>query len=110
MKKIGGNITCFLKERTLTKNEIGENVSTLTDYISLFGWLDFMTHVTERDNVKSKMVEATNIFLCDYVYIEKSERDLVFVDDKGKEYDILYIDDPMNLKYHLEIYLKYLGD
>lgn len=107
---IGGNITCYLKQKDNTANEIGENTFTLTDYMFLYGWLDFMSETTGREKFNAKIKESTHVFLCDYVKIDKSIRELVFVDHKSKEYDILFIDNPMNLNQHLEIFLKYVGD
>lgn len=107
---IGGNITCYLKLKSDTENEIGESIPKLKDYMSLKGWLDFMSETSERTNFNTKLNESTHVFLCDYSQIDKGIRDLVFIDNNNKEYDILYIDNPMNLNKHLEIFLKYVGD
>ncbi|MDL2224676.1 hypothetical protein LJC20_00485 [Eubacteriales bacterium OttesenSCG-928-M02] len=82
---------------------------TLSDYMTLQGWLDLMSEQTNRA-FNAKMDETTNIFMCDYVAIDKGVRELVFIDNNGKTYDVLHIDNPMNMNQHLEIYLKYVGD
>lgn len=109
MKKIGGNTDLILKIKNQVKNEIGEEVITWVDYKTIHGFIDFMSETTGRTNFNSKIVESTHVFVCDYVDIDKSVIELAaFHNDK--EYEITYIDDPMNLHYHLEIFLKYIGD
>ena len=109
MKNVGGNITAILKAKTQTTNAIGEKVTDWTDYKTIKGFLDFASEATGRANYNSKIVESTHVFVCDYTEIGKEETDLKFYCN-GKEFDITYIDDPMNLHYHLEIFLKYIGD
>ena len=48
------------------------------------------------------------MFICEYQNLDISEENSRMVID-GKAYEITYIDNPMNLNYHLEIYLKYIG-
>lgn len=106
---IGGNIDLVLKEKVTTKNDIGENVLSWVDYKTIHGFLDFMSESTGRANYNSKIVESTNVFICDYEEIDKPLAQLKAYCN-NKEYDITYIDDPMNLHQHLEIFLKYIGD
>lgn len=106
---IGGNIDLILKEKVLMENEIGERVATYQDYKTIKGFLDFMNETTNHNNNNSKVVESTHVFICDYVAIDKSERDLIAICN-NQEFDVKYIDNPMNLNKHLEIFLDYLGD
>ena len=109
MKRIGGNTNLILKIKSQTENEIGEKVTTWGDYKTINGYLDFMSETTGRTNYNSKIVESTHVFICDYVDIDKSVVELKAYHN-NKEYEITYIDDPMGLHYHLEIFLKYIGD
>ena len=109
MKRIGGNTNLILKIKSQTENEIGEKVTTWVDYKTINGYLDFMSETTGRTNYNSKIVESTHVFVCDYVPIDKEETELIAFHN-NKQYDITYIDNPMNLNYHLEIFLKYIGD
>lgn len=109
MKKIGGNTDLVLKTRNQVKNEIGEEVTSWVDYKTIYGFMDFMSESTGRTNFNSKIVESTHVFVCDYVDIDKSEIELTAYHN-NKQYEITYIDDPMGLHYHLEIFLKYMGD
>ena len=107
---IGSNTIVFLKAKETVANDIGENVPNLIDYMAIKGWLDLISQHSERTSLLTEMAESTNVFLCDYVKIDKSIRDLVLVDSDDKTYDILYIDNPMGMNRHLEIYLKYIGE
>ena len=109
MKRIGGNTNLILKMKSQTENEIGEKVTTWIDYKTIHGFLDFMSETTGRTNYNSKIVESTHVFICDYVDIDKSITELTAFHN-NKEYEITYIDNPMGLNYHLEIFLKYIGD
>ena len=109
MKKIGGNTDLILKIKSQTENEIGEKVTAWVDYKTIHGFMDFMSETTGRTNYNSKIVESTHVFVCDYVDIDKSEIELTAFHN-NKQYEITYIDDPMGLHYHLEIFLKYIGD
>lgn len=109
MKNIGGNIQGILKTKSQVKNDIGEKVNSWVEYKTLIGFLDYATESTNRTTFNSKIQASSHVFICDYVNIDKSIRDLKFYCD-NKEFDITYIDDPMNLHKHLEIFLDYVGD
>ena len=109
MKKIGGNTDLVLKIKSQIENEIGEKVTSWADYKTIHGFMDFMSESTGNTNFNSKIVESTHLFVCDYVDIDKSIVELKAYHN-DKEYEITYIDDPMGLHYHLEFFLKYIGD
>ena len=109
MKKIGGNTDLVLKIKSQTENEIGEKVTEWVNYKTIHGFMDFMSESTGRGSYNSKIVESTHVFICDYIDINKSVTELTAFHN-NKEYEITYIDNPMGLNYHLEIFLKYLGD
>lgn len=106
---IGGNINLILKQKNTIKNGIGENVLSWVDYKTIHGFLDFATEATGRTNYNSKIVDSSHVFICDYVEINKPLTELKAYCN-NKEFDITYIDDPMNLHKHLEIFLSYIGD
>lgn len=109
MKKIGGNIDLILKIKSQTKNGIGENKTEWIDYKTIRGFLDFTNEGTGRTSFNSKIIESTHVFICDYVEIDKKVTELkAFCNNQ--EFDVTYIDNPMNLNYHLEIFLDYVGD
>lgn len=105
---IGGNIEAVLQQKTASgTNAIGEKIQDWADIQTLKGFLDFSAGEAKYQ-YNAKLQETTHVFLCDYVALDRA------VDDKrlvvnGDEYDVLLIDDPMELHQHLEILLKYVG-
>lgn len=106
---IGGNIKAVLqvKKEGLT-NEIGEKIVEWKTSKELWGYLDLMNQTTNRNNFNTKLEESTHIFICDYTPINKSVEDKRMIVD-GLVYEVLLIDNPINLNQHLEIYLKFTG-
>ena len=105
---IGGNITATLQQKNgSTINEIGEKIQAWKDIATLTGWLDLMNG-DSKYTYNAKLQESTNIFMCDYVPIDRKANDKRLVVN-GTAYDILLIDDPMELHQQLEIYLRYVG-
>lgn len=112
---IGGNINGILQLKSASKNAIGEAVTSYTDAVTLLGWLDLpgggASHANYSMAYSAKIQESTHIFICDYkdlrVYNLNSENCRMIVN--GLVYEVLMIDNPMELNKQLEIYLKYVG-
>ncbi len=110
MKGIGGNKTAELQVKSgNTKNEIGEVVPQWATIQSLIGWLDLMNGDSKYTNYNAKMQESTHVFVAEYVPLPevRAENSRVIVD--GRIYDVMLIDDPMEMHEQLEIYLKFTG-
>lgn len=105
---IGGNIEAVLQQKSgCAMNAIGERVPSWSDAHKLRGWLD-LSSGDAKYTYNAKLQESTHIFICDYTPVDR------LVDDKrmvinGVVYDVLLIDDPMELHQQLEIYLRYVG-
>ena len=104
---IGGNINATIQAKTSVKNEIGEFTSVYSDSLTLTGWLDTIS-ASDSYKYKGKFEDSTNVFICDYQPINVKSNECRFVCD-NKTYEVMSIDDPMNLHEHLEIVLKYVG-
>ena len=105
---IGGNITAILQQKSgSTFNAIGERVQEWADINQLWGWLD-LSSGDSKYTFNAKLQESTHVFICDYVAIDRTANDKRLMVN-GNVYDILLIDDPMELHQQLEIYLKYVG-
>ena len=135
---IGGNTKGVLQVKNTTKNKIGEHVPTWHDVIELTGFLDLQAGDSKWSTYGAKIQESTHIFICDYKLVPgvkdfriagdyldyaydydidytsegkvirvKAETTQIVID--SLVYDVLLIDDPMNLHKHLEIYLKFTG-
>ena len=110
MKRIGGNLTGTIQTRTVTISDFGEGIPTWTDAQTLKGWLDLSGGSSSYTAYSAKVQESTHIFLCDYVPLAagiQAENSRMTIG--GKVYDVLLIDDPMEMHQQLEIYLKYTG-
>lgn len=112
MRGIGGNLTATVQVHTSKKNEIGEMVQTWTDVQRLKGWLDLASGEAQYANFNAKIQESTHLFICDYIALDARitvENSRMVIN--GKRYDILLIDNPMEMGSgsQLEIYLKYTG-
>jgi SPP1 family predicted phage head-tail adaptor len=106
---IGGNIEAVLQQKDgSTTNTIGERIPAWKDVQTLTGWLDLQTGDSKYSTYDTKLQESTHVFLCDYAPIDRKTTDKRLVVN-GLVYDVLLIDDPMELHQHLEIYLKYVG-
>lgn len=107
MKKLGGNITATVQTQTMTVNDIGEKEATWSDIATVKGYLDYQSGEAEYTNFNAKLQESTHVFVCDEfpdVSINSSRMII-----KGWIYEILLIDNPMELNYHYEIYLRFVG-
>ena len=108
MNRIGGNTSAQLQVKTTTKNAIGEAVPNWETRHTLTGFLDLANGDSRYTTYNTKMQESTHYFICDYVPLDvlpETSRMLI----NGKTYDVMAIDNPMGMNYHLEIYLKYTG-
>lgn len=134
---IGGNtLALFQVKDGGKKNAIGEREHNWVDVASSKGWLDLSGGESKYTTYNAKIQESTHIFLCDYQTFKglsgewvwdtlnfisgeistltsdkkvdvTSENARMLID--GLIYQIMLIDDPMNLHQHLEIYLKFVG-
>lgn len=105
---IGGNIEVILQQKNgSTMNEIGERVPAWADIMTLWGWLD-LSNGDSKYTYNTKLQESTHMFMCDFVPIDRKANDKRLMVN-GALYDVLLIDDPMELHQHLEIYLKFVG-
>jgi len=112
MKGIGGNTKAIIQVFTNTKNEIGEAVKAWTDVQTIKGWLDLQSGDSRYTTFNAKIQESTHFFIADYVALDsritaESARMVI----NGKSYDILLIDNPMELQSgsQLEFYLRFTG-
>ena len=110
MKGIGGNKQMQLQTSTVTKNAIGEQVKSGETLQQITGWLDLQGGDSKYQTYNAKMQESTHVFIADYVQLAEgitAETSRAVID--GKVYDIMLIDDPMDMHKKLEVYVKYTG-
>ncbi len=111
MADIGGNITgTFQTKTSAEKNAIGERNETWADAISWDGFLDMQSGDSKRSVYNAKIEESTHVFLCDFntdIYALAGQDVQMLI--KGNVYDVLFIDNPMEMDEQLEIYLRKIG-
>lgn len=133
---VGGNTYALLQVKGEgVKNSIGACEYDWLDCTAILGWLDLSTGDSKRTTFNAKIQESTHIFLCDFTdlkalstkwiwnpfnfltgIIGKEQDTVVDVTSEnarlviqGMVYEILLIDNPMNMNEHLEIYLRFIG-
>lgn len=105
---IGGNVEAVLQRKSATTaNEIGEQAEAWADEWRLRGWLD-LSNGDSKYTYGAKLQESTHVFVCDYVPIGREAGEARLMID-GAPYEVLLIDNPMELGEQLEIYLKFVG-
>lgn len=108
---IGGNKTAtFQLDLGTQRNAIGERIETWTDVQNITGWLDLSGGDSKHTTYNAKIQESTHVFISDYVPLDsriKAENSRIVID--GQRYDVMLIDDPMEMHMQLEIYLKFTG-
>ena len=104
---IGGNVTAEFQTKTVTVNAIGEQEESWSTVKTIRGFLDLISGDSKYETYNAKIQESTHIFICDYTPLGVSVNARLIVD--GKNYDVMFIDNPMNLNRQLEIYLKMVG-
>lgn len=112
MKGIGGNIKATVQVSTQAKNDIGEQVKTWADVQTFKGWLDLQSGEARNTTFNAKIQESTHIFIADYVPLDpKITAEGARMVINGKRYDILLIDNPMEMQSgsQLEFYLRFTG-
>ena len=110
MKGIGGNKAMQLQVSTVKKNAIGEQVQSWETVQQVTGWLDLSGGDSKYQTYNAKIQESTHVFVADYVELAAgitAESSRALID--GQRYDIMLIDNPMEMNLQWEFYLKYTG-
>ena len=108
---IGGNIELIFQELTDQKvyDDCGKKIENYNQILEpIIGWLDLISGDSNYD-YKAKIEDATHIFVCDYVDLSLIDIEKTRAMINNRIYELKYIDDPMELHQHLEIYLKLIG-
>lgn len=84
------------------RNALGQVTYELVEKGSILGFLDMLAgNEAERATALST---SSHVFLTKETKVSLSTKDRLRI--LGKEYEVTYVDDPVNLGHHLEIYLK----
>lgn len=108
---IGGNKELIIQSLmdTSSYDSNGKKIEKYENKLNpILGWLDLMSGDSNYD-YKAKIEDSTHIFVCDYVNLETVDIEISRALIENRIFEIKYIDDPMGLHQHLEIYLKLIG-
>lgn len=97
-----------IKQRTSVPDGIGGQTLTWSDVDIVHGYLDMLTG-SDENTVQNAFVEQSTHILIVPKYTEVITDKMRVVDAMGRYYDITYVDNPVNVNHHLEIYLKFGG-
>ncbi|HEL2058771.1 TPA: phage head closure protein [Streptococcus suis] len=92
----------LLKCQASRKNALGQKVYDFVESEKLEGFLDMLTG-NEADRATA-LTSSTHIFLTKQVDVQITTKDRIR--SKGIDYEVSFVDNPVNLDHHLEIYLK----
>jgi len=133
---ISGNIDAIIRLKTNgSPNAIGEKEHAWVDVVRFWGWLDLVGGDSQYSTYNAKIQESTHVFICDFhagisidadrwrwnpyiantgiLKVEGGEMSLTsemcHMTVAGTVYDIMLVDDPMNMHRQLEFYVKYVG-
>lgn len=107
---IGGNTIAQLQTRTPSKNAIGETINNWNTVHNIAGFLDLSSGDSKYTTYNAKVQESTHVFISDWQLLDpkiKAENSRMVINNEA--YDVMLIDDPLNLHMQLEIYLQYRG-
>lgn len=88
-------------------NGFGATVQKLKPIGYVNGYLDMLTGVESKTNNVS-LEESTHVFLT--TYRKDIKRGMVLEDEDGKRFEVTYVDNPVTLGHHLEIYLTFINE
>ena len=112
MKGIGGSMTAVIQISETETNAIGEQVKQWRAITTLTGWLDLTGGDSKYTVYNAKVQDSTHVFVADYRALpEDIQAENSRLVCRGRCYDVLLIDNPMEMQggSQLEIYLKYTG-
>ena len=110
MANIGGKTIGTIQVSTAVKNAIGGAEKAWNNAFNHSGWLDLRSGDSKYSTNKAKIEESTHVFICDChsgIYALQGQDVRMII--KGMVYDVLLIDNPMELNEQLEIYLRKVG-
>ncbi|RZI47965.1 head-tail adaptor protein [Lactococcus kimchii] len=98
------NLVIRKKERT--PDGLGGFNVDFVDFITLKGYIDLASGTDQAVNQNAIVEESTHYAIIPK-YVSGIKKDMELVDEQGKIYAITYVDDPMGIHHHLELYLTF---
>lgn len=99
--------TFTINEAIKTTDGLGGSISVPKEICKVNGWIDLMSGTDDRRNQNAFTEDSTHVLITDGYSVGLSViTDKMVVSDTVKTYQITYVDNPLGINHHLEIYLK----
>lgn len=100
-----GNTFEIKREKEVGKNTLDEPIIDRVTEHHVEGYLDLLTG-DEANSSNSFIEESSHIFMLLEVTVDITNDDRLYNPRTGDEYEITFVDNPMELGSHYEIYCK----
>lgn len=87
---------------------IGGFIESWSDHKSFDGYIDLLQG-SDLNNAQNAFTEESTHVLIIPIYQTGITDDMRIVDGSKRWYEITYVDDPVNIQHHNELYLKFGG-
>lgn len=98
-----------LQKKFQADDGIGGLDESWGDYKAFDGYIDLMTG-TDLNTQQNAYTEQSTHLAVISDYTPDVSDDMRVVDEAGRWYSITYVDDPVGVHHHLELYLTYGGE
>ncbi len=75
--------------------------------LALEGYLDLVTGTNQTKYIHNAQIEESTHVLIVPTVVDGITDKMRIVDRENRAYSVTYVDDPVNIRHHLEIYLKF---
>lgn len=100
--------TVIIQRRTRQDDGIGGYDDVWVSFLEVKGYLD-MVNGTDLNGQQNAYIEQSTHMLIIPDIPSEEITDKMRVAAEGKVYDITFVDDPVNVHHHLEVYLTFAG-
>jgi len=85
------------------ENELGQEIFEYKKVAEFIGYMDMLAGNESTDKL-AYLADSTHIILTKDMTVNAKIEDKIEVN--GKSYEVTYVDNPVNIGHHLEIYVK----
>ena len=97
-------LTFYLFKTTANgENELGQEIFEYKKVAEFIGYMDMLDGNESTDKL-AYLADSTHIILTKDTTVNAEIEDKIEVN--GKSYEVTYVDNPVNIGHHLEIYVK----
>lgn len=96
----------LIRKKERIPDGIGGFTFSFVDFMTVNGYIDLASGTDQAVNQNAVVEESTHYAIITK-YVSGIEKDMELTDEGGKQYVITYVDDPVGIHHHLEIYLTF---